>query len=184
MDPHLSDTHQKLQNSLQHLTHELAAIRAGRANPSLLEEVPIQAYGTRMKLMEVGTITAPQPTLLTVQVWDGTLVKDVEKAIMEANLGLNPSTEGNVVRVPIPPLTEERREEFAKLARTRGEECKIDIRRIRQDIRDVWKKEEESGTIGEDEFHRREKLLQELIDKMSTQVDAQVKTKEEELMQI
>ena len=112
MDPNLNDTHQKLQSSQERLQHELATIRAGRANPSLLEEVPVMAYGTRMKLMEVGTITAPQPTLLTVQVWDGTLVKDVEKAIMSAQLGLNPSTEGQTVRVPIPPLTEERRREF------------------------------------------------------------------------
>src|SRR5690349_20988196 len=116
MDPSLSEANQKITQTLEHLQKELASIRAGRANPSLLEEIPVTAYGSRMKMMEVGTISAPQPTLLTVQVWDAGVVKDVEKAIQEAQLGLNPSTEGNTVRVPIPPLNEERRKEFVKVA--------------------------------------------------------------------
>lgn len=184
MDPTLTDTHQKIQNALTHLQRELSTIRAGRANPSLLEEISVMAYGSRMKLMEVGTIAAPQPTLLTVQVWDASIVKDVEKAIMEANLGLNPSTEGNVVRVPIPPLSEERREEFAKLARQKGEEIKVEIRQIRGLQRDEWKKLEDSGEVGEDELRRREKLLQDMIDRTTAQIDELVKTKEEELRQV
>jgi ribosome recycling factor len=184
MDPNLQETNQKIQNSLAHLTHELATIRAGRANPTMLEDVPIHAYGSTMKLMEVGTISAPQPTLLSVLVWDSSLVNDVQKAIQAANLGLTTSSEGNVVRVPIPPLSEERREEFAKLARVRGEECKIDVRRIRGDQRDDWKKQQESGEISEDEFHRLEKLLQDLVDRTASQIDELVKNKEEELMQV
>ncbi len=184
MDPVLTDTHQKIDNALAHLQRELATIRAGRANPSLLEEIPVMAYGSRMKLMEVGTITAPQATLLTIQVWDTSLVNDVQKAIQDANLGLSTSNEGNVIRVPIPPLSEERREEFAKLAKTKGEEIKVEVRRIRGDQRDLWKAEEEKGEIGEDEFHRREKLLQDLVDRTVAQIDELVKTKEEELRQV
>jgi ribosome recycling factor len=184
MDPTLTDTHQKIENALAHLQRELSLIRAGRANPSLLEEIPVMAYGSRMKLMEVGTITSPQPTLLTIQVWDAGLVNDVQKAIQEANLGLSTSSEGNVVRVPIPPLSEERREEFAKLARSKGEESKVEVRRIRGETRDDWKKQEDSGDIGEDEFHRREKFLQELVDRTTSEIDQLVKAKEEEPRQV
>ena len=184
MDPVLNDTNTKIDNALTHFQRELSAIRAGRANPSLLEDIPVMAYGSKMKLMEVGTISAPQPTLLTIQVWDTGLVNDVQKAIQEANLGLTTSNEGNIVRVPIPPLSEERREEFAKLARSKGEDCKVEVRRIRGETRDDWKKQDESGEIGEDEFHRREKLLQDLVDRTSAKIDELVKAKEDELRQV
>ncbi len=184
MDPSLSEANQKITQTLEHLQKELSSIRAGRANPSLLEEIPVTAYGARMKMMEVGTITAPQPTLLTVQVWDGGVVKDVEKAIQEANLGLNPSTEGNTVRVPIPPLNEERRKEFVKVAHQKGEESKVAIRQFRHEQREAWEAQKASGEIGEDEFFRREKLLQDLIDKTNNSIDEQIKNKETDLMQI
>lgn len=184
MDPNLTDFNQQLQNALDHLQKELSAVRAGRANPSLIEDIPINAYGAQMKLMEVGTITTPQPSLLTIQVWDAGLTKDVEKAIMTANLGLNPSTEGQTVRVPIPPLTEERRQEFVKVAHIKGEEAKISIRQHRQDQKDEWTKEKTAGEIGEDELFRREKLMQDLVDKANLEVDSLVKQKQEDLMQI
>ena|SRR5581483_4462216 len=184
MDPVLTDTNTKIDNALAHFQRELSAIRAGRANPSLLEEIPVMAYGSKMKLMEVGTIASPQPTLLTVQVWDAGLVNEIQKAIQEANLGLTTSSEGNIVRVPIPPLSEERREEFAKLARSKGEDCKIEVRRIRGETRDDWKKQDESGEISEDEFHRREKLLQDLVDRTSARIEELVKAKEDELRQV
>lgn len=184
MEPFLQEPNQKIDNSLFHLKKELSAIRAGRANPSLLEELSITAYGATMKLNEVGTISAPQPSLLTVQVWDNSLVKDVEKAILTANLGLNPAVDGQLVRVPIPPLTEERRQEFVKVAHTKGEECRVDIRRIRQEYREKWAKEEEDGEIGEDELGRREEMFQNLIDKSNAAVDELVKEKEAELMQV
>lgn len=184
MDPVLSDAVTRIQDALNHLQRDLATIRAGRANPSLIEDIPVMAYGGRMKLMEVGTIASPQPTLLTVQVWDSSVIEDVKKAISEANLGLNPAIEGNLIRLPIPPLTEERRVEFVKLAKSKGEEAKIEVRQIRGDIRDGWKKEEEASDIGEDEFHRREKLLQDFVDRTSANIEEQVKAKEEELMQV
>lgn len=184
MDPDLQEANSKIQETLLHLQRELSAIRAGRANPTLLEELPVTAYGARMKLMEVGTISAPQPTLLTIQVWDASVVKDVEKAILESNLGLNPAVDGTTVRVPIPPLTEERREEFVKLAHQKGENAKVSIRQIRQDQRSDWQEDKESGSIGEDEFNRLEKLLQDLVDRSSSKVDELVKTKEADLMQV
>ncbi len=184
MDPSLADADQKIQHALDYLRRELSGIRAGRANPALLEEIPVMAYGGRMKMVEVGTISAPQPTLLTVTVWDGSVIKDVEKAIREANLGLNPAVDGTTIRVPIPPLTEERRTEFVKIARTKGEDCKVEIRKVRQDQRSDWDQDEDDGNIGEDEHARLNKLLQDLVDKMTAMVDEMVKQKEHELMQV
>ena len=184
MDPELIQFATKIQDALDHLKKELSSIRAGRANPSLLEEIPINAYGAQMKLMEVGTISTPQFSLLTVQVWDPGLVKDVEKAIMSAGLGLNPSTEGQTVRVPIPPLTEERRREFVKIAHVKGEEAKISIRQHRQEQKDEWVAEKNAGTIGEDELERCEKLMQEVVEKANTEVETLVKQKEADLMQV
>lgn len=184
MDPNLTEANQKVLDTLEHLKHELSAIRAGRANPSLLEEVLVSAYGAQMKLVELGTIGAPQNSLLTIQVWDPSVVKDVEKAIQEAKLGLNPSTEGQTVRVPIPPLTAERREEFIKIARQKAEECRVSIRQIRHDQRNAWQSQKESGEISEDEFFRREKILQDLLDKYSANIDELVKNKEEDLREI
>lgn len=184
MDPNLIAFSQKIQDTLGHLQKELSAVRAGRANPSLIEEITINAYGAKMKLVEVGTISTPQLSLLTVHIWDPGLTKDVEKAIMGANLGLNPSTEGQTVRVPIPPLTEERRHEFVKVAHTKGEEARIEIRQHRQDQKDEWVKAKNAGEIGEDELFRREKLMQELIDKANAEVDSLIKQKEADLMQV
>lgn len=184
MDPVLQESNQRIQQALEHLKRDLSAIRAGRANPSLIEEVPVNVYGSQMKLMEVGTISSPQPSLLTVSIWDAGVVKDVLKALQEANLGLNPSAEGQLIRLPIPPLTAERREEFIKLAHQKMEEARIEVRQVRQDTREEWKKEQEKGDIGEDEFERRSKLLQELIDKSGDTIEELGKAKREELSQV
>lgn len=184
MDPILSEPSQKIQTALDHLQTELSSIRAGRANPALLENVVVTAYGAQMKIVELGTISAPQPSLITVAVWDPSVVKDIEKGIMEANLGLNPSSEGNVVRVPIPPLTEERREEYIKLAHQKAEETRVAIRQIRQETRQEWERQQKANEFGEDELFRREKLLQEYIDKMVSKTDELLKAKEEDLRTI
>ena len=161
MDSNLTQPSEKIEQALHHFKVDIAGIRAGRANPALIENIPIEAYGSRMKLMEVGNISVPQPTLLTVQVWDASILQSVLKGIQEANLGLNPSTDGVLIRLPIPPLTAERREEFIKILHHKMEEAKVAIRQI-----------------------RREKLLQELIDKNMVEVDSLGKAKEEELTQI
>jgi len=170
MDQEIQEASSRIDDALNHLKRELSSIRAGRANPSLIEEVPVSAYGTKMKLMELGSITAPQPSLLTIQVWDAALV--------------NPAVEGQTVRLPIPPLTEERRQEFVKLSRKHGEDTKIEIRQIRADVRTALQKAKEAGEISEDELNRKEKFLQDLIEISTNTVDGQVKVKEQELMTI
>src|SRR3990167_2879500 len=184
MDSNLTQPSEKIEQALHHFKVDIAGIRAGRANPALIENMPIEAYGSRMKLMEVGNISAPQPTLLTVQVWDASILQSVLKGIQEANLGLNPSNDGVLIRLPIPPLTAERREEFIKILHHKMEEAKVAIRQIRQDFRNDWKKQSEDGKISEDEFSRREKLLQDLVDKKILEVDSLGKDKEKELTEI
>ena len=184
MDPVLTQTNERVEVALHHFKMEIAGIRAGRANPSLIENIPVDVYGSKMKLVELGNISAPQPTLLTVQVWDASILDKVIKAIQEANLGLNPSNEGSLIRLPIPPLTTERREEFIKLLHQKIEEARVEIRQIRHDFRNEWKKLEESGEYGEDEFFRREKMLQELVDKKILEVEGLGKAKEEQRIQI
>lgn len=184
MDPVLIEPNAKIEAILHHFKVEIAGIRAGRANPALVESVSVDVYGSRMKLNEVGNISAPQPSLLTVQVWDASILDKVIKAIQEANLGLNPSNEGTLIRLPIPPLTAERREEFIKLLHQKKEETHVSIRQIRHDFRNGWKKESDEGKFGEDEFFRRERILQELVDKKVAEVEESAKAKEEELTQI
>lgn len=184
MDLVLNEVNEKIEAVLHHFKVEIAGIRAGRANPALIENVSVDVYGSHMKLNEVGNISAPQPSLLTIQVWDVSILDKVIKAIQEANLGLNPSNEGTLIRLPIPPLTAERREEFIKLLHQKKEEAHVSIRQIRHDFRNGWKKESEEGAIGENEFFRREKILQELVDKKVAELEGLGKLKEEELTQI
>lgn len=184
MDPVLDGPDQKIEQALHHFKVDIAGIRAGRANPGLIENIQVEAYGGKMKLIEVGNISVPQPSLLTVQVWDASILQNVIKAIQEANLGLNPSNEGTLIRLPIPPLTQERREEFIKILHQKMEEAKVAIRQVRQDFRNDWKKQSENGSISEDEFNRREKLLQELVDKKIVEVEDLGKAKTGELIQI
>lgn len=184
MDPVLNQPSEKIETAIHHFKMEIAGIRAGRANPALIENVQVSVYGSMMKLNEVGNISAPQPTLLTVQVWDASILDNVIKAIQEANLGLNPSNEGNLIRLPIPSLTAERREEFTKILHQKIENARVEIRQIRHDSRNEWKKLQEEGQYGEDEFFRREKILQELVDKKIAEVEELGKAKEAELTQI
>ena len=184
MDSVLTAPNEKIEAAMHHFKVEIAGIRAGRANPGLIENLPIEAYGSKMKLNELGNISAPQPALLTVQVWDAAILQNVIKAIQEANLGLNPSNEGTLIRLPIPPLTAERREEFTKILHQKMEEAKVSIRQIRQDFRQEWKKQSDGEEFGEDELFRREKLLQELVDKTMAEVEQLDNLKEEELTQI
>ncbi|MBI4038902.1 ribosome recycling factor [Candidatus Daviesbacteria bacterium] len=184
MDPVLTQPSEKIEQALHHFKVEIAGIRAGRANPALIENIMVLAYGGKMKLIELGNISVPQPTLLTIQVWDSQILQNVIKGIYDANLGLNPSNEGNLIRLPIPPLTAERREEFIKILHQKMEEVRVAIRQIRQDFRQDWKKASDGGEFGEDEFFRREKLLQELVDKNMTEIESLGRVKEEELKEI
>lgn len=184
MDSSLIEANNRFLGVIDHLKTELSSIRAGRANPSLVENILVDCYGSKMKLLEVGTISAPQSSLLTVQVWDVSIVPGVVKSIQEANLGLSPSYEGQLIKLPIPPLTAERREEFTKLAHHKIEEARVSIRQIRQDIRQGWDQAQKEGEFGEDELERRSRLLQELIDKYQDLIEDLGRQKEIELEQI
>ncbi len=184
MDPALTQANQKIEDALHYFKMEMTAIRAGRANPALIENIQVDVYGGRMKLIELGNISAPQPSLLTVQIWDVSILQNVIKAIQSAGIGLNPSNEGTLIRLPIPALTAERREEFIKLLHQKMEEAKVQIRQVRQDSRNVWKQDMDAGKFGEDELFRREKLIQELIDKTMIGIENLGKAKQEELTQI
>lgn len=184
MESFLQVANDKLQQVVEHLKKELSSIRAGRANPAMIEDLSVSAYGSKMKLMELTTIASPQPSLLTIQVWDVSVIPSIEKAILESSLGLNPSTEGQTIRLNIPPLTEERREEFVKVAHLKGEEARIQIRQIRGAERDKWTSEKLSGQIGDDELRRREKLLQDMVDKVSLDIAELASSKVEELKTI
>jgi len=135
----LEDASEHMDKTIEHLRHELMSIRAGRATPSMLENVRVDYYGSTTPLNQMASINAPQPDLLIVQPWDATALADIEKAIMSANLGLNPSNDGAMIRLPVPPLSEERRRDLVKAARTRGEEAKVSIRNVRRHAKDHLK---------------------------------------------
>src|SRR6202044_3668952 len=153
------------------LKRELAKLRAGRAHPSLLEGVRVDYYGTMTPLAQMAHVNVPEPRLIVVKPWDKSAMKGVEKAIREADLGLNPQPDGDIIRVPLPPLTEERRKEFVKIARKYGEECKVTIRKARHDALDLLASLEDGGESSADEVERAKKRVEETIQDAVKQVD-------------
>jgi ribosome recycling factor len=182
--PDLKDIKRRMDGALEALRREFAGLRAGRASASLLEPVVVDAYGTKMPLNQVGAIGVPDPRLLTIQVWDKGLVKSVERAIMEADLGLNPQTEGQLIRVPIPDLTEERRHELTKIAHKYGEQARVAVRNVRRDGMDMLKRMEKAGEISQDDQHGWAKDVQQLTDDHVALIDKALETKEQEIMQV
>ena len=178
------DIQRRMEGAVEVLHQEFGGLRTGRAATSLLEPVVVQAYGSEMPMNQVGTVSAPEPRLLTVQVWDKGLVQSVEKAIMESGLGLNPATEGQVVRVPIPTLTEERRQELAKVAGKYAEDARISIRNVRRHAMDDLKKAEKDGDISQDAQRDYSKAVQDLTDQFIANIDESLGHKEEEIMQV
>ncbi|MCP4923315.1 MAG: ribosome recycling factor [bacterium] len=174
----------RMEKALESLKREFAGLRTGRASASLLDQISVDAYGSSMPMPQVGTVNAPEPRLLTVQVWDAGLVKSVEKAIRESDLGLNPSVDGNLIRVPMPDLTEERRKELAKVAAKYTEQGRISVRNVRRDGMDALKKEEKDGDISEDEKHRFSDEIQKLTDQFIKNIDEAFKAKEQDIMQV
>ena len=178
------DIRRRMEGAAEVLHKEFGGLRTGRAATSLLEPVVVQAYGSEMPLNQVGTVSAPEPRLLTVQVWDKSLVQSVEKAILESGLGLNPAAEGQVIRVPIPILTEERRAELAKVAGKYAEEARIAVRNVRRHAMDDLKKAEKDGDISQDLLHDYNKEVQDLTDEFVGKIDNALANKEEEIMQV
>ena len=183
-EPDLDDLGRRMHGAIEILKQEFGGLRTGRASSSLLEPIKVDAYGSDMPISQVGTISVPEPRMITVQVWDKSMVHAVEKAILESGLGLNPATEGQVVRVPIPILTEERRTELAKVAGKYAEEARIAVRNVRRHAMDDLKKAEKDGDISQDALHEYNKEVQDLTDEFIGKIDESLANKEEEIMQV
>jgi ribosome recycling factor len=177
-----ADLERRMKGAVDTLKGDLAGLRTGRANTSLLDPVTVEVYGANMSLAQVATVTAPEPRMLAVQVWDRSNVSAVEKAIRSAGLGLNPISEGQTLRLPIPDLTEERRKELAKLATQYAEKARIAVRNVRRDGNDVLKTAEKKGQISQDEQKRLEGEVQKMTDRTIADVDAAATAKEKEIL--
>jgi ribosome recycling factor len=174
----------RMNGAVSTLKTELAGLRTGRASPALLEPVKVEAYGNPMPISQLGTVSTPEPRLLTVQVWDKGLVKAVDKAIRDAGLGLNPQVDGQLLRIPIPELNEERRKELVKLAHKYAEQGRIAVRNVRRDGMEALKKAEKDHKIGQDEHRKIGEELQKLTDAHIHDVDQALHAKEQEIMQV
>ena len=178
------DLQRRMEGALDVLSREFSGLRTGRASISLLEPIMVDAYGQQMPIAQVGTIGIPESRMLTVQVWDRGLVSNVEKAIRESDLGLNPASDGQLVRIPIPPLNEERRVEITKIAGKYAEETRVALRNVRRHGMDELKKAEKNGDISKDEQHDFDGEIQEITDQFVKKVDDALLKKEQEIMQV
>ncbi|MSO92151.1 MAG: ribosome recycling factor [Rhodospirillales bacterium] len=178
------DLLRRMEGAFEVLQKEFGGLRTGRASANLLEPIMVEAYGSTLPLNQVGTIGVPEPRLLTVQVWDKANVKGVERAIREANLGVNPMSEGQLIRVPIPSLTEERRKELAKIAHKYAEEARVHVRNVRRHGMDELKKWEKDHEISEDQHREHSKSVQDMTDSHIKKIDAVLAKKEQEIMQV
>ena len=177
-----ADIERRMQGAIDSLKGDLGGLRTGRANTTLLDPVVVEVYGSMMPLNQVATVSAPEPRMLSVQVWDRANVTAVEKGIAHANLGLNPMIDGQTLRLPMPDLTEERRKELAKLAGKYAENAKIAIRNVRRDANEALKEDERKKEISEDERKRGEDEVQKLTDRFVTEADAVAAQKEKEIL--
>jgi len=174
----------RMDGALEALRRDFAGLRTGRASVHLLDPVVVKAYGGEMPLNQVGTVNVPEPRMITVQVWDRSLVGAVEKAIRDANLGVNPQADGQLVRVPIPELSSERRQELSKLAHKYAEQGRIAVRNVRRDGMETLKKMEKDGKISEDDHRRRSEEVQKATDEHIKKVDDALVQKEKEILQV
>lgn len=179
-----NDIKRRMQGAIASLKSDLGGLRTGRASASLVEPIHVDAYGSSTPLAQVATISVPEPRLLSVQVWDRSLTKAVEKAIVESNLGLNPQTEGQIIRLRIPEMNEQRRKEMVKVAQKYAEEAKVAIRHVRRDGLDLLKRLEKDGTISRDDEKRQADQVQKATDQAISEVDQVVAGKEKEIMQV
>ena len=180
----INELKRRMQGATQALKHELGGLRTGRAAASMLEPVQVDAYGTHMPLNQLATISVPEPRLLSVQVWDRSMVKAVEKAIVDSNLGLSPATEGQVLRLRIPELNEERRKELVKVAHKYAEAAKVAVRHVRRDGLDTVKKLEKAHEISEDDQKRLDNDVQKVTDASIAEIDQLLATKEKEILTV
>ncbi len=182
--PSINQAREHMEKALDAMRREFSTVRTGKASPALLDTVRVDAYGSKMPLNQVASVSAPEPRLLVVQPWDKGLVAVVEKAIKAAELGLNPQTEGGIIRVPIPTLTEERRREMVKTLHKLGEEGRVAIRHARQEGNKEVKRRESDGDISEDDARRELEQVQKLTDDYIHKIDQLLKAKEAEVMEV
>lgn len=180
----LDDLKRRMEGAVDVLKTEFAGLRTGRASAGLLEPVTVEAYGSQMPLNQVGTVSVPEPRMLSVQVWDASLAGAVEKAIRNSGLGLNPMAEGAVIRIPIPELTEDRRRDLTKVAHSYAEHARVAVRNVRRDGMDTLKKMEKDGSISEDDHRQQAEKVQELTDQQIKIIDELLSHKDADIMQV
>jgi ribosome recycling factor len=180
----LSDLKRRMQGAISTLKHEMGGLRTGRASASLIEPVQVEAYGQAMPLNQVATISVPEPRMLSVQVWDKSMVNAVDKAIRNSNLGLSPTVEGQILRIRIPELNEQRRKEMVKVAHKYAEDARVAVRHVRRDGLDTLKKLLKDKAISEDDEKRHESEVQKVTDQCVSEVDSALAAKEREIMQV
>lgn len=183
-DIDLDDIERRMDGAVTALKGEFGGLRTGRASASLLEPIQVDAYGAKMPINQVGTIGVPEPRMLTVQVWDRSMVKAVEKAIRESDLGLNPQSDGQLVRVPLPDLSEERRKELVRVAHKYAETARVAVRNVRRDGMDSLKKMEKDGDLSQDDRRLYEDEIQELTDAHVKAIDETLEAKEKDILQV
>ena len=183
-DLDLADLERRMDGALTSLSKEFQGLRTGRASTQLLDSVVVEAYGASMPINQIATVSVPEPRMLSVQVWDKENTKIVEKAIRESNLGLNPQVDGQLLRIPLPDLSEERRQELSKIAAKYAENAKIAVRNVRRDGMDTTKKMEKDGDISQDDRHIYDEEIQTITDKSINKIDELLSSKEVEIMQV
>lgn len=180
----LADTDKEFDKVFRFFKDELVKLRSGRANPDLVSSIKVEAYGQSMPLNQVANINVADATLLVIQPWDKTLIEEIRKAITKSDIGISPVSDGDIIRLPLPPLTEERRQEYVKVLKQKEEEARISIRQIRKDAITGLELSEEKGEISEDDLERNKKELQQKVDRANEQVELIALEKEKELMQV
>jgi ribosome recycling factor len=180
----IDDLSRRMTASIDVLKKEFSGLRSGRASASLLDPVTVDAYGSQMPLAQCGTVGTPEPRMLTVQVWDKGLVKSVEKAIRDANLGLNPMADGQLIRIPLPPMTEERRKELLKIAKNYAEAARVSVRNVRREGMDALKELFKKSKVTEDDNRKRQTDIQTLTDDFIKKVDEAIAAKEKDIMAV
>ena len=186
MDPDeiLLETEAAMEKAFEYMTHEFSAVRTGKASPALVENIDVEAYGSAMKLKQLALITTPEPRLLVIQPWDKSLISPIEKAIMKSDLGINPNNDGTVIRLALPQLNEQRRNDLAKQVKKRAEESKVAVRNVRRDADAGLKKLEKDGKLSQDELKRALDRVQKLTDGSIKQVDEAADRKEKEVKEV
>jgi ribosome recycling factor len=184
MDNIYNEHQEKMQKTLTNLENEFSAMKAGRANPAVLDKVRVDYYGTPTPINQVATVSVPEPTMLAIQPWDQSLVKEIVKAIQTSDIGINPAEDGKVIRLAFPPLTEERRKDMGKTIRKYAEEAKVSIRGVRRDAIEKYKKQQKNSEITEDDLKEAEKKIQELTDDFCKKIDNAAQSKEKEIMSL